>query len=217
MVTVFVMAQGQQQRIGHLMGVNGMPSYKHLLKVSETETILSRACRLFLEAGADQVIPVVHLDMAFVNPCMDLGLPFFVQRDPGASILNGIYNVRKAWGSRTVIALGDVVYSRATARMMVMAGQFEMFERAGENVTTGNPYPERFGISFSSQNHAALVEVLERPGFRNHSDHKLIHLKAALAGQLAIREVTDYTDDVDTEKALKEWFPRLKAAAAIDT
>ena len=82
MVTVFVMAQGQQQRIGHMLGVNGLPAWKQLLKISDQETILARTCRLFLEAGADVVIPVIHWHHELVNACMDQALPFLIQREP---------------------------------------------------------------------------------------------------------------------------------------
>jgi len=216
LTVVFVMAQGQQQRIGHMLGVNGLPAWKQLLKASETETILSRACRLFLEDGVDTVIAVIHWHHELVNACMDKTLPFIVQRDPGPSVLSGIYNMRHLWGSRTIIALGDVVYSRETVRRMVSDRSFKIYERSGRNETTGNPYPERFGISFGREHHAELLSVLERPDFRSHGDSKLIDLKEPLGGHMTVESISDYTDDVDTEEGFREWFPILREAAARD-
>lgn len=220
MAVVIVMAQGHQQRIGQALGINGLPAWKQLLKISETETIIGRSCRLFLEAGAEVVIPVVHWHHEFVNACMDQVLPFVVQRDPGLSVLNGIYNLRHLWGSRTVIALGDVVYSKDTVRRMMGDGAFLMYERPTGNATTKQPNPERFGITFSREHHQDLLRVIEDVGFRTHQDSKLSDLKARLretSPSFGVREVSDYTDDVDTEEGLVKFLPLLREAAARDT
>lgn len=219
MVTVFVMAQGQQQRIGHILGVNGLPAWKQLLKISDNETILARTCRLFLEAGADVVIPVIHWHHELVNACMDQVLPFVVQREPRPSVLDGIYNVRHLWGSRTIIALGDVVYSRDTVRRMMADTFLAVYERLKQNTVTGNPLPERFGLTFTRAHHRELEKVLEDVGFRQHQDSKLLDLRSRLLDisiHLSSREVSDYTDDVDTEEAYTKWFPILREAAARD-
>ena len=220
MTVVIVMAQGNQQRIGHALGINGLPAWKQLLKVSDTETIISRACRLFLDAGADVVIPVIHWHHELVNACMDQVLPFVVQRDPGLSVLNGIYNLRHLWGGRTVIALGDVVYSKDTVRRMVLEESFTLYERRNVNEVTGNPFPERFGLTFSRRHHRELLPILEDTGFRQHQDSKLSDLKGRLyqtSMSFLVRDVFDYTDDVDTEEGLTKWLPLLREAAARDT
>jgi hypothetical protein len=216
MTNVIVMAQGQQQRIGHMLGTGGLPAWKHLLKVSESDSILSRTCKLFQAAGAEIVVPVIHWHHEMVNLCMDMTVPFVIQRDPGASVLNGIYNIRELWGSKTVIALGDVVYSKETVRRMMSETKFCMYWRPGPNRETGNPFPERFGLCFERKNHHDLVMVLEVSSFRNHGDHKLSSLVEPLSGAMEMVEVSDYTDDIDTEQAFREWFPKLKEAAARD-
>lgn len=219
MTTVFMMAQGQQQRIGHVLGVNGLPAWKQLLKVSETESIMARSCRLFLEAGADTVIQVIHWHHELVNACMDQVLPFLVQRDPGPSVLSGIYNVRHLWGERTVIALGDVVYSKDTVWRMISDKSFAMYERQKGNDTTGKPFSERFGLTFSREYHRDLLQVLEDRGFRQHMDSKLCDLRDRLgpiSGAFVVRDVNDYTDDVDTAEGLVKFLPLLREAVARD-
>ena len=219
MTNVFVMAQGQQQRIGHMLGVNGLPAWKQLLKISETETIIAKTCRLFLKAGVDVVIPVIHWHHELVNACMDQVLPFVVQRDPGPSVLSGIYNLHHLWGERTIIALGDVIYSREIVRRMVLDSCLSIYERSGRNTATGNPYSERFGLTFSRSHHRELLEVLEDAGFRRHQDSKLLELNGRLLkarAPLVVRNVFDYTDDVDSEEGLVKWLPLLREAVAED-
>lgn len=219
MTVVFVMAQGQQQRIGHALGINGLPAWKQLLKISDTETIISRSCRLFLEAGADVVIPVIHWHHEFVNACMDQVLPFLIQRDPKLSVLDGIYNVRHLWGDRTVIALGDVVYSKETVQRMTLDQSLSIYERSEQNSVTGKPYPERFGLTFSRAHHRGLLQVLENTSFRCHRDSKLLDLRDRLLeiqAPVVVRDVSDYTDDVDSEEGMIKWLPALRLAVAED-
>ena len=219
MVTVFVMAQGHQQRIGHMLGVNGLPAWKQLLKISDHETILARTCRLFLEAGVDTVIPVIHWHHELVNACMDQVLPFIVQRDPGSSVLDGIYNVRHLWGDRTIIALGDVIYSRDTIARMVGDVLLSIYERPGQNHTTGRQSSERFGITFNRRHHLELVRVLDDVGFRRHQDSKILEFKFRLVEASIVptmREVTDYTDDIDDEEGYVKFLPLLREAVLKD-
>ena len=220
MVTVFVMAQGHQQRIGHMLGVNGLPAWKQLLKISDQETILARTCRMFLEAGVDTVVAVIHWHHELVNACMDQVLPFVVQRDPGPSVLDGIYNMRHLWGDRTVIALGDVVYSRDTIRRMVIDPYLSIYERPGQNATTGRQTSERFGITFNRRHHRELERVLADVEFRRHQDSKILELKFRLleASMVpSIREVADYTDDIDDEEGYVKYLPLLREAVLRDT
>ena len=218
MAHVIIMAQGQQQRIGHMLGHHGMPAWKQLLPISEQETIFSRTCRLFREAGASAILAVVHNHPEWDAACRGAQVPMFIQKDPGPSVLNGIYNVQPFWGERTIIALGDVVYSRATVRKMVTDQAFYMYERPGRNTTTDKPFSERFGLSFGPENHDELRNALEEPGFRYHQDHKLGDLKERLkvGGVMKMQYIFDYTDDVDTEDGLLKWLPLLRKAAARD-
>lgn len=219
MTTVFVMAQGHQQRIGYMLGVNGLPAWKQLLKISDQETILARTCRLFLEAGVNVVIPVIHWHHELVNACMDQVLPFVVQRDPGPSVLDGIYNMRHLWGDRTVIALGDVVYSRDTIRRMVTDSCLSIYERPGQNVVTGRQTSERFGVTFNRRHHLDLERTLADIGFRRHQDSKISEFKFRLVEFSIVptmREVVDYTDDIDDEEGYVKHLPLLREAVARD-
>ena len=219
MTVAFVMAQGHQQRIGHLLGIEGRPAWKQLLKISDQETILARTCRMFLEAGVDTVVAVIHWHHELVNACMDQVLPFVVQRDPGPSVLDGIYNMRHLWGSKTIIALGDVVYSRGTVKRMVDDTFLSIYERSGHNTATGRKVPERYGVTFNRGHHQDLLRVLADSGFRRHQDSNLLDLKSRLLSTSifpSLREVSDYTDDIDDEEGYFKFLPLLREAAAKD-
>ena len=217
MAIVIIMAQGEQQRIGHMLGHSGRPSWKQLLPVSEMETIFSRTCRLFREAGASAILAVVHDHPEWDAACRAANVRTFVQKNPGPSVLDGIWNVQPFWGERTIIVLGDVTFSRATVRRMVSDHAFSMYERPGRNTTTNKPWSERFGFTFGRENHGELVSALQDPGFRSHGDHKLLDLKQRLeGGAMRMQYVFDYTDDIDTEKGFLEYLPLLREAAARD-
>ena len=219
MTVALVMAQGHQQRIGHILGQNGLPAWKQLLKISDQETIIARTCRLFLEAGVDTVIAVIHWHHELVNACMDQVLPFVVQRDPGPSVLDGIYNMRHLWGSRTIIALGDVIYSRDTIRRMVSDTLLSIYERPGGNTATGRLASERFGMTFARTHHQELLRALEDVGFRRHQDSKILDLRSRLLDASIfpnMREVSDYTDDIDDEEGYCKFLPLLREAVTKD-
>jgi len=99
---------------------------------------------------------------------------------------------------------------------MVSNQSLKIYERSGGNEITGNPYPERFGISFGREHHSELLRVLESPGFRSHGDSKLVDMKEPLLGSMAVESIFDYTDDVDTEEGFQKWLPILREAAERD-
>lgn len=211
-----VMAQGQQQRLGHLLGQNGFPSYKQLLEVSPGETIFGRMCRLAKEEDPQaKVWAVIHPTHHFAEACSKAGAQSMIQDDSGWSVLSGIYFSKDTWGDRTAILLGDVVFSRAVIREICLRPGSAVYARLGANPVTKKPWAEIFGLTFDRAGAATVLSVLADEKFRRHPDHKLWSVIDALrGGGFSTHMVTDWTDDIDTEADLLKYLPILRDCVA---
>ena len=211
-----VMAQGGQQRVGHLLGIDGRPAHKQLLETSPGETIFGRMCRLAKEEDPQaKVWAVVHPTHHFAEACSKAGAQAMIQDDPGGSVLSGIHFSRSTWGERTAILLGDVVFSRALIREMCARPGNTIYARFGANPVTKKPWPEIFGLTFDQTGADIVLHELADETFRRHSDTKLWSIIEALRGMgFSAYSVTDWTDDVDSEADLLKWFPILRNCVA---
>ena len=211
-----IMAQGEQQRIGHLLGREGRPAFKQLLEASPGETIFGRMCRLAKEEDPQAKLwAVVHPTHDFAEACSKAGAQAMIQADPGCSVLSGIYFSRDVWGERTAILLGDVVFSRAVIREVCSRPGNTVYARLGANPVTKKPWPEIFGLTFDRDGAEVVLRALADPNFRRHTDSKLWSVIDVLrGGGFSTHAVTDWTDDIDTEAGFFKWLPILRDCVA---
>src|SRR3990167_840152 len=212
--TAFIMCQGQQQRIGHLL-----MGPKQLIEIQGSESIFERTVRLIRDvSGQVRIIAVTSGGTAWISAVSRAGCEMYVQPDPGGSVVGAIRNVEFKWGpDRTVVFLGDVVFSKRLVKRMLdelqPAGRF--FGRAtGGNPVTGKPFPEIFGLSFDRSCADKLILETKDRGWRHHQDTKLWGLLGRMGWP--ITESDDYTDDLDTEEDYVKRLPILRRAAAAD-
>lgn len=212
------MAQGDQHRIQHLLGTPGMPLFKQLLPISDSETIFSRTCRQLFAAGVDQVSAVAHWHSEWIRACVDGRIPFLFQDDPGGSVVGAIHHYRNLWGGSVLIVLGDVVFSnRAVWKMVVFEQRTSFFGReVGANPVTGKVNSEIFALRIAQKDHTLFLEAMSEPTWRRHPDTKLHDLRLKLLGVVPFFEISDYTDDIDTEEDYVKRLPLLKQAVEGD-
>lgn len=209
--TVFVMCQGHQARIGHLL--NGP---KQLVEIQGSETIFERTVRLVRSTGPGvRIVAVTHGTHHWAAPIARAGCEMFVQRDPGSSVVGAIRNVEPMWGSDTFVLLGDVIFSKASIQNFMKADTSAFIGRRGGNPVTKKRFPEIFGLTF--HNDEARRQILEATadfGWRSHQDTKLWDLLGKLCWPL--HETGDYTDDLDTHDDYVKHLPVLRGAVTTD-
>src|SRR3990167_4773488 len=173
------MCQGQQQRIGHLL-----KGPKHLIPIQGDETIFNRTVRLIREvSGQVRIVAVTSGEAPWAPAIARAGCEMYVQPDPGGSVVGAIRNVEFMWSDRTVVFLGDVVFSKLLVNRMLdelhPAGRF--FGRAtGGNPITGKLFPEIFGLSLDRGCADKLILETQDRGWRHHQDTKLWGLMARM-------------------------------------
>jgi len=210
--TAIIMCQGNQQRIGHLLD-----GPKQLIKVVDQETIFERTVRLVRAAGVSRVVAVIHPLPQWPPVCARAGVETYVQPDPGGSVVGAIMNLREFWGDRTIILLGDVIFSVAAIRAIVASSGAVFFGRRGKNPVTGKRFGELFGLAFSEPDRARLIlETSSAAGWSHHQDTKLWGLLEKVHPGWPLIEISDYTDDMDTHDDYTKRLPVIRAAAAKD-
>lgn len=211
MTVAIIMAQGQQQRVGHLL--NGP---KQLIPVTREETIFERTVRLLRASKVDHIVGVVHGFPQWVEACSRAGVEMRIQNDPGESVVGAIVNVQDLWQDQTLILLGDVIYSTVAMHAMVGSSGAVFFGRRSENPVTKKPFPELFGLTFSTEHQPRLLYETSNPGWRRHPDVKLWSLLERMTPGWPLMEISDYTDDIDTEDDFVKRLPILREAASKD-
>ena len=215
-MNAIIMAQGQQQRVQHLL-VPPLPAFKQLLQFFDTETIFSRTCSHLFGTGVEMVAAVVHWHSEWIRACVDNQIPFLSQDDPGGSVVGAIYHYRKLWGTSILIVLGDVVFSSQAIRTMVTTdpSQSAFFGRHGPNPITGKSHWEVYAVRICLDGRRRFLEAMADPTWRRNADTKLHDLVRALPS-IPFVEISDYTDDIDTEEDYVKRFPILKRAVSED-
>lgn len=214
-MNAIIMAQGDQHRIQHLLVPPGLPSFKQLLWISGTQTIFSRTCRQLLNAGVDQVSAVAHWHSEWIRACVDGRIPFLSQDDPGGSVVGAIRHYQNLWGSSILIILGDVVFSNQAVAMMVgwNPSQSMFFGRSAfPNPVTGKSHSEIYALRIVKDDHILFLNAMADSNWCRHQDTKLHDLR----GAFQFVEITDYTDDIDTEEDYVKRLPLLVRAVSED-
>lgn len=210
------MAQGSQQRIQHLlMPSQSMPSFKQLLPISDSDTIFSRTCRQLLGSGVESVSAVVHWHSEWIRACVEGRIPLLSQDDPGGSVVGAIHHYRNLWGRSILIVLGDVVFSHHAVFTMIGAAPSRSTffgRRNAPNPVTGKAHPEVYALRIVRDDHGALLNAMADARWRRHQDTKLHDL----CGAFPFLEISDYTDDVDTEEDYVKRLPLLRQAVSED-
>ena len=209
-----IMAQGCQRRLKHVLD-----HPKQLLKVGD-ETILSRTIRLVWEPHYG------NPDVAVIGWPELLDTVFGVAElhtfnEPGNCILEGIAGCRLLFDKeRTVILLGDVVYSRAAIEA-IYADERPVFAAGSSDLTSSTG--ELYAFSFTREWEANVVRLLHtRSCFGTlHKKYQPGHLRElyrALKSYYGESYLTidDYTTDIDTEEDLETFGALVEKALADD-
>jgi len=229
---IVIMAQGEQRRLAAL----GHP--KHLLMVGG-ELILWRTVRLVREfLGADVAITVIGLP-AHAASCALLNVELVTLEDPGFCVLDGMLAAQKHWGrdrDRTLVILGDVVFSRQALRAIVTDTRPLVF--AG-TTDVSRSLGEIFATSFVDRQDM-LDALATCPCRVGHNGRRTVHYPRAQGGHLRrllwwamerrqlrpivqqhtwhpdlFQPVDDWTDDIDTPGDLTR-LPELESHVRSD-
>lgn len=209
---VIIMAQGEQTRLAKL------DRPKQLLPISDTETIIGRTLRMVSErvTGPKTVV------------CAGGGLwktlPAWLctQQVTRAEITHGLANTKGLWArDRTIVLLGDVVYSPHALDVICSARQLTFVGRTEPSNITGKKWGDVFGLVMLDRDHATVGDAL-RPELWQVTSGKLWDLLEALVhekrgvhgGLFTDLGPDDYTDDIDTPEDVELVLPRLRAAVA---
>lgn len=199
---VLIMAHGAQERFeSYPLGC------KALLPVgSDGESILGRTIRLAAPIG--EVVVWAPLNGVIDQRC---GTQVWSCARPGDSLLAQLRTTYPLWQRGGLILLGDVVFSkRLMQRMAIVRSSIPLlFGRKGTNTWTGKTHGECYAVVVPHSEAASfLLESMPSEG-------KLWDLLAALgatahggASQF-FREVTDFTDDIDTPEDVEHILPVL--------
>lgn len=267
---VVILAQGEQKRLPHLVEPKQMlrlPACNNTPILYRTLAQLSHLAEPYRDGvgkyrGTYADITIMSVDIVAWLPLSeriltdDLPLRREVYMttgtstlpDPGNSSLKGLSRyltsiAHREPADRTVVLLGDVVYSWACMRALFEDGVAWRFVGTKDISESGG---ELWGIAWTKGDHAARVHecikrAMERhPSFSAYqpgqlrrilwetlapsiaglgvSDHRAVIADAAERGALALpwyRAIDDYTMDIDVPKHLDD-LARLSRAAADD-
>jgi molybdopterin-guanine dinucleotide biosynthesis protein A len=141
-MNVLIMCQGQQRRLPMLSGP------KHLLPVNG-EPIVRRTLRILrdLVDGPIHVIASPTGDQRWFDATADMAALVSGLLDPGICVVDGMLAARRRWNDsgRTLVLLGDVVWSRAALAAVVADSRPVVF--AGTPVITAAE-GEMFSVVF---------------------------------------------------------------------
>ena len=127
--------------------------------------------------------------------------------DPGKSLLDGIAQTQESWpaNARTIIALGDVIFSAAAVKTIVTDDSpLALYGRRGPNAVTEKPHGEVFAVAFWAGEQPAFLQFVNETG--SWTGRRLWDLEQSIAqarGVCPFVSITDFTDDIDTPDDLK--------------
>ena len=206
---ILIMCHGQGMRFAGLPHLQGLPATKQFIPIAdgpEAESIIGRTIRLAAKYGEISVWAPLH------EPWISLPAQVWSVARPGNSLVGSLRASYPLWCRGATILLGDVVFShRLLERMHLVQSIWPLvFGRHGENSWTGKRYGELYALVLPNVDAAGyLKENLPLEG-------KLWDVHNALARQSSqfFREVTDYTDDIDTQDDVEYVLPKLKQFVA---
>ena len=223
MNTVIIMAQGQQTRLPSLDQPKQKLTIDEVLysgRVYRPISILHRIINQVVERGPHPfVIGPQELELETYQK----GLVYTLV-DPGECILSGILASQLLFGEeRTVILLGDVVYSNA-AMERVLSCDLPLFFAGTETISPSEG--EIFAFGFSRSVQRQVTEALRKSPCLDHQgahvDYKgqpghLRQLIRTLRNNGAVVDylvIDDWTNDIDTEEDLRLLLPELRQRVA---
>ena len=149
---VLIMAQGEGSRWQpdvRFVNVDIPAVVKQFIRVGE-ETILTRTLRQIQKYKAE-VYVVINQEFANYLPFGTMMLPL---DEPTGKLLRGIW-IATEWtdpADRTVVLLGDVVYSNNAIKIIFEEERgIPLFGRKGSNPVTGKEASELFALAFSEE------------------------------------------------------------------
>lgn len=213
-----ILAQGEQRRLQDL----GYP--KHALQVGD-ESILGRTTRLLDERGW----PMTVIGPPTLRSCVALhGARLITLARPGFCVLDALANIPHLFDQRTVVLLGDVVWSRDALDRTLSCRRDLFFAGQPGPIFVGVPSAanvrELFAVGFSEYEHDLVKQlVFDAPCRKGSYDvngpgHLRNLLSAAcrfLAGDLLLA-IDDWTDDIDTAADLTTKLPLLSQKVRAD-
>jgi len=238
-VRVYLMAQGKGLRwkdssARYTRFLEQAPDYKQLLKINE-EPAIHRSARLFNEKGFE-VNVVADAELLRLAGLVDVGITLAA---PGDDLIVGLQNLLFEYfppEERIIVALGDVIFSRAAVSLLATATNFEdwgCMARINPNIASAKKADEVFAIWFHRDRWPTVLNRIDqmRHGFRpskpwafpflvsdalevtNHAYNQHQGLKAIADDLLRI---DDYTDDVDSPEEWMQFWDAIKAEAEVD-
>ncbi|MBU8873714.1 NTP transferase domain-containing protein [Reyranella sp. MMS21-HV4-11] len=213
------MAQGSQTRMrGHIDGP------KQLLRLGRGTSILGRTVSLLRQSGIHDILVVACSSPAWARFCETYGVALLSLDEPGDTLLDGIYRVRKHWSetAANMFIMADVIFSRRCSKLLIAPTNWYFVGRIGPNELTGRPWDELFAFACASNRVADLRSLLRKPSVRRRqcsatgfgklwSLYQLI--KETEPRRLKFSDPKDFTDDIDTPDDLK-MLPILARAVA---
>lgn len=195
MTTIFIMAQGNQARMGAALATP-----KQLLEVNG-EPIISRTIRLLGPRPFFVVAEANDHWRALDHPTPILTLP-----SQGNYLVPGIMACKQFWTDDTLFLLGDVVYSKAVLDRILIeqTRALLIWGRTKPNPVTKRSWPEMYALRFGPGGANRITEQA--------AACKTLHdIREKVSGGSEFQEVSDYTDDIDWPKDL-ETLPALSEA-----
>lgn len=195
------MAQGQNNRwLEGNPSARGLPERKHLVSVNGRANLL-RTFEMLNETAVIVGWPE-YADLVCPDRVVSLA-------EPGI-LASGLLQTRELWGSeRTTFLLGDVIWSNASlAEALVPRGSWRMMVREQHGSS------ERYSLSVNAEMYDHLSMFLKN----NYRTGRLLDIRRWFSQQFPIqvsarvsriydaspvREVKDWTDDIDT---VEDWL-----------
>jgi hypothetical protein len=209
---ILVMAQGQNNRwLEGNPSAHDLPKRKHLVSVNGRANLL----RTFEMLNETAVIVGWPEYADLVSPDRVVSLA-----EPGI-LASGMLQTKDLWGSeRTTFLLGDVIWSNASlAEALMPRGSWRMMVREQRGAS------ERYSLSVNAEMYGHLSLFLKN----NYHTGRLLDIRRWFSQQFPIqasarvsrihdaapvREVKDWTDDVDTVEDWLRHGPAMCAMAA---
>ena len=208
---IVILAQGDQHRLAGL----GHP--KHLLAISDTETIIGRTFRQLGEHFPGAKVILVCDGAPIWKPYTPAEVEM-VTLAPATCLCQRIWQTTPLWGDGTTLLLGDVAFSHRALERLSIANRLTFIGRRGENRVTGCAYGELFGLTAPFlEDRIALRDAL-RPSLWAFTPGRLWDLLDLFNYDDPLVDLgpNDYTDDIDSPHEIEEALPRLRAAVARD-
>ena len=202
-----------------------LPNEKHLINIGKFGVPnVIRTIRMLQDHGCSDYVLVAR---PHTSICADENT--WTLDEPTGPLLRGIALTAPAWDDKTIILLGDVIFSHAMMDAMISNPGLHVYGRVGTNRFTGKEASELFAITFHEEHQIEILDhclwMISR-GRPIRYPPKLWALYRLLAGfdhadearheDEILIQMDDYTDDIDSVQGYKKWWDALNTHAAHD-